>query len=208
MKEERDYIRDIAEIRTMMERSSKFLSLSGWAGILAGIYALAGAYIAYKLFNFNPDTIIYSPSDAASVSPGLLKVILLATGILLLAISTAVVLSNKQANKRGEKVWNATSRRLLVNMAVPLVTGGILILILISKGLIGLIAPLTLLFYGLALFNASKVTYAEVKFLGLIQMGLGLLSAYFVSYSLLFWALGFGLLHIIYGIYLHFKYER
>ncbi|HEU4901946.1 MAG TPA: hypothetical protein VFT06_04115 [Flavisolibacter sp.] len=208
MKEEQDYIRDIAEIRTMMERSSKFLSLSGWAGILAGIYALAGAYIAYKLFNFNPDTIVYSPSDAASVSPGLLKVILLATGILLLAISTAVVLSNKQANKRGEKVWNATSRRLLVNMAVPLVTGGILILILISKGLIGLIAPLTLLFYGLALFNASKVTYAEVKFLGLIQMGLGLLSAYFVSYSLLFWALGFGLLHIIYGIYLHFKYER
>jgi hypothetical protein len=208
MKEEQDYIRDIAEIRTMMERSSRFLSLSGWAGILAGIYALAGAYIAYKFFDFNPDKIVYSPSDAESLSPGLLKVIFLATGILLLAISTAIVLSSKQANKRGEKIWNATSRRLLVNMAVPLVAGGILILILLSKDLIGLIAPLTLLFYGLALFNASKVTYAEVKFLGLIQIGLGLLSAYFVSYSLLFWALGFGVIHIIYGIYLHFKYQR
>lgn len=208
MKEEQDYIRDIAEIRTMMERSSKFLSLSGWAGILAGLYALAGAFIAYKFFDFNPDKIVYSPEDTESFPPGLLKVIFLGTGILLLAVSTAVILSTKQASKRGEKIWNATSRRLLVNMAVPLVAGGILILILLAKGLIGLIAPLTLLFYGLALFNASKVTYAEVKFLGLLQIGLGLLSAYFLPYSLLFWALGFGVLHIIYGIYLHFKYER
>lgn len=208
MKEEQDYIRDIAEIRTMMERSSKFLSLSGWAGILAGIYALAGAVIANKFFAFNPDKILYSPSDADSLSDGLLKVVLLAAVVLVLAISTAVILSTKQANKRGEKIWNATSRRLLINMAVPLVAGGILILILLSKDLIGLLAPVTLLFYGLALFNAGKVTYAEIKFLGLIQIVLGLLGAYFVSYSLLFWALGFGIFHIVYGIYIHFKYER
>lgn len=208
MKEEQDYIRDIAEIRTMMERSSKFLSLSGWAGILAGIYALAGAVIAYKFFAFNPDKILYSPSDAERLSAGLLKVVLLAAVVLVLAISTAVILSTKQANKRGEKIWNATSRRLLINMAVPLVAGGILILILLSKDLIGLLAPVTLLFYGLALFNAGKVTYAEIKFLGLIQIVLGLLGAYFVSYSLLFWAIGFGIFHIVYGIYIHFKYER
>jgi len=208
MKEEQDYIRDISEIRSMMERSSKFLSLSGWAGIMAGIYALAGAYVAYKIFHFNPNEIVYSTTTSGNLSSGLLQVILLAIVILILALGTAIFLSYKKANKKGEKLWNATAKRLVSYMAVPLIAGGVLILILISKGLIGLIAPFSLLFYGLALFNASKFTYEEVKILGLIQIGFGLISSYFVVYGLLFWALGFGVVHIIYGIYLHYKYER
>lgn len=194
-------------MRSMMERSSKFLSLSGLAGIMAGIYALSGAYIAYKLFYFNPDEIVYS-TTSGSLSSSLLKVIFLAFIILILAIGTAMFLSYKKANKKGEKLWNATAKRLLINMAVPLIAGGLLILILISKGLIGLIAPFTLLFYGLALYNASKFTYEEVKSLGLIEIGLGLISSYLVGYGLLFWALGFGVVHIIYGIYMHYRYER
>lgn len=208
MKKDQDYLRDIAEIRTMMERSSKFLSLSGWAGILAGIYALIGAYIAYKFFGFNPDEIIYSPTQSGTLSSSVLNVIYLANAILLLALFTAILLSYNNAHKRGEKVWNPTARRLLINMAVPLIVGGLLILILISKGMIGLIAPFTLLFYGLALFNASKFTYNEVRILGLIELGLGLVSSYFVEYGLLIWAFGFGVIHIIYGIYMHYRYER
>ena len=207
MKEEQDYIRDIAEIRSMMERSSKFLSLSGWAGIMAGVYALSGAYIAYKVFYFNPDRIVYNTISSDSVSSSLLNVIFLAIVILILAIATAVLLSYRKANKRGEKLWNPTARRLLMNMAVPLVAGGLLILILISKGLIGLIAPCSLLFYGLALYNASKFTYEEVKILGITQMGLGLISSYFIEYGLLLWAIGFGAIHIVYGIYMHYRYE-
>ncbi len=207
MKEEQDYIRDIAEMRSMMERTSKFLSLSGLAGMMAGLYALSGAYIAYKFFNFNPDEIVYS-TTSGRLSSSLLKVIFLAFIILILAIGTAMFLSYKKANKKGEKLWNATAKRLLINMAVPLIVGGLLILILISKGFIGLIAPFTLLFYGLALYNASKFTYEEVRSLGLIEIGLGLISSYFVGYGLLFWALGFGVVHIIYGIYMHYRYER
>ena len=210
MKEEQDYSRDIADIRSMMERSSKFGSLSGWAGIMAGIYALAGAYIAWKVLNFQPTEIVDVDISTATVDLlfNLLPVFFLAIGILVLAGSTALFFSYKRANKRGEKLWNATSRRLLVNMAVPLITGGLLILILISKGMIGLIAPLTLLFYGLALYNASKFTYEEVRILGIIQIILGLISANFVEYGLLIWAVGFGIVHIIYGIYIHYKYER
>lgn len=207
MKEEQDYIRDIAEMRSMMERSSRFLSLSGLAGIMAGIYALAGAYIAYKVFYFNHGQIVDTIPDPA-VSSSLLNVIFLAIAILILAVGTAIFLSYKKAHKRREKFWNATSRRLLVNMAVPLLAGGLVIIILIAKGLIGFIAPFTLLFYGLALYNASKFTYSEVKSLGLIEIGLGLISSWFVEYGLLFWAIGFGLVHIIYGIYLHYRYER
>lgn len=201
MKEERDYTQDIAEIRTMMERSSKFLSLSGLAGIMAGMYALAGAYVAYGVFGFNPDEIFYSSSD-------LPKIILLALGVLILALVTAVYLSRKKAVEKGETIWNATSRRLLANIAVPLVAGGILIVVLISKGLIGLIVPVMLLFYGIALFTAGNYTIKEVKSMGIVQMGLGLLSAWFIEYGLLIWTVGFGVVHIIYGVYMHFRYER
>jgi len=205
---EKDYIRDIAEIRSMMERTSKFLSLSGWAGVMAGIYALTGVYLAYQHFHFSPNEIAYpaaEPENGVTTLPYLVAVALI---VLALAVGTAVFLSYKKANKRGEKIWNATSRRMLADMAIPLVAGGLLILILIAKGLIGLVVPITLLFYGLALYNAGKFTYGEVKMLGLIEIGLGLISAYFINYGLLLWSIGFGLLHIIYGIYIHYKYER
>ncbi|HYD22953.1 MAG TPA: hypothetical protein VEB40_15830 [Flavipsychrobacter sp.] len=199
MAEEKDHIRDLAEIRSMMERSSKFLSLAGWAGIMAGIYALAGVYIAHNILHFRPDE--EAPDD-------LRQLCLLAVAILVLAIGTALLLSGRKASTRGERGWNATSRRLLAHMAVPLAAGGVLILILLSQGMIGLIVPMTLIFYGLALFNAGKFTYGEVKFMGIIQIVLGLLSAYFVAFGLFFWAIGFGIVHIAYGIYIHYKYER
>ncbi len=208
MKKEQDYIQDLAEIRSMMERSTKFLSLSGLAGVMAGVYALAGAGIAYYFFHFNPDHVVNNRIQSILFPSDLPKVVFLAIIVLILAVGTAVFLSFKKANKKEEKVWNSTSRRLLINMAVPLVTGGILILILLSKQVIGLIAPLTLVFYGIALYNASKFTYDDVKFLGLIQIGLGLVSTYYIEYSLLIWAIGFGFVHIIYGIYLYFRYEQ
>jgi hypothetical protein len=136
------------------------------------------------------------------------EVIFLAILVLIMAIGTAIFLSYRKADKRSEKIWNSTSKRLLIDMAVPLLAGGILIIVLLSKGFIGLMAPISLLFYGLAIYNASKFTFNEMKFLGLIQIGLGLLSSYFIEYGLLFWALGFGVVHIVYGIYMHFRHDR
>lgn len=208
MSEERNYSRDLAEIRSMMERSTKFMSLSGLAGIMAGIYALAGAWIAWRHLGFTPGGIVYRPAASDSLESSLPQVVLLGLLVLILAVGTAIFLSSRKAGRRGEKAWNATSRRLIANMAVPLAAGGILILIFLSKGLIGLMPPATLLFYGLALYNASKFTFDDVKFLGLIQMALGLASFYFVAWGLLFWAVGFGAVHIIYGIYMHLRYER
>ena len=201
MKDEQDYIRNIAEIRSMMERTSKFLSLSGWAGIIAGIYALSGAWIASYVFGFNPNDIFYS-------SPNLPNVVMLACFVLILAWVTAIYFSWKKSRQRSEKVWNTTSRRLLTHMAVPLVSGGIFILFLMSNGLTGLIAPLTLLFYGLALYNAGTYTIFEVRLMGMIQIALGLINCWFIEFGLIFWAIGFGIVHITYGIYMHFRYER
>jgi hypothetical protein len=204
MNEKPDYARDITEIRSMMERSTKFLSLSGLAGILAGIYALAGAFISYQVLDFNPDDLTVRNTTEST----LWKVVILALIVLILALGTAIYLSWQKAHKNGEKFWNATTRRVISAMAVPLVAGGLLTLALMLKGLTGLMAPFTLIFYGLALYNTSKFTYDEVKTMGLIEIALGLISAYYVGFGLICWALGFGVVHIIYGIYLHYKYER
>lgn len=201
MKDQKDYKQDIADIRSMMERSSKFLSLSGWAGIMAGVYALLGAYLAYWFYEFNPDQLDYRSSN-------LQEVIFLALVILILALGTAIALSYRKGKRKGEKLWNPTSRRLLLHMSLPLLVGGVLLIILISKGLTGLVAPLSMIFYGLAIFNASKFTFEDIKILGLVQISLGLVGVYVVELGILLWALGFGVAHVIYGIYMHYRYER
>jgi len=150
MKNQEDYIRDLAEIRSMMERSSKFMSLSGWAGILAGIYALTGAYIAYVHLGFNPDQLFYDDKEAGDVYADFTLLIALALVILLLAIGTAILLSTQKAQKRREKAWNATSKRLLMRMSVPLIVGGLLVLILFVKRIGGVACTfnLTVLRFG------------------------------------------------------------
>ncbi|MFA7290094.1 MAG: hypothetical protein WC055_14555 [Melioribacteraceae bacterium] len=208
MKNQENYIQEISEIRSMMERSSKFLSLSGWSGIIAGIYALAGAFIASYYLNFNPDRLFYDINSSSSFIPIIPNLILLAILILFFTLSTAILLSYNKAKKKGEVIWNAASRQLLINLFVPIIAGSIFIWLLFINNIAGLLAPASLLFYGLALFNASKFTYGEVKFLGIIQISLGLISFYFIEYSLMFWAIGFGIVHIFYGIFIYMHYER
>lgn len=208
MKTEQDYIKDITEIRTMMERSTRFLSLTGWSGILAGVYALIGAGTAY--FVFYTDDVLrgYNTIGREETNNILTPIFLLAAVVLILALSTAVLLSWRKAKKNKEILWNAAARRLVINLMIPLFSGGVFAMLLYLKGYVLLIAPITLIFYGLALLNASKFTFEEVRYFGVIEIVLGLLATYFIGYGLLFWAVGFGVLHIVYGIYMHLKYER
>lgn len=196
MKTEKEYLKDLTEIRSMMERSTKFLSLTGLSGILAGVYAMGGAYLAY-FWIYISDSVI----DVANL-------FFLAIGILVFALVTAAFLSHKRSKKNGELLWNPVAKRLVMNLAIPLISGGIFIAILFMKDSLELIAPAMLIFYGLALVNAGKFTFEEVKFFGIIEILMGLIAAYFTSYGLLFWALGFGFMHVVYGIYMHLKYER
>ena len=208
MKTDEEYIKDLSEIRHMMEKSTKFLSLAGWSGIMAGIYALAGAYVIYLQFGSGAVEILHGGISNPGMQENILKVIAIATVVLILAVGTCIFLSHKKARKNNEVLWNATTRRLVLNMAIPLTAGGLLILILISNGRYELMAPLTLIFYGLSLVNASRFTFDELRYMGIFEIALGLLSAYLIDLSLLLWSLGFGILHIIYGIYMHWRYER
>jgi uncharacterized protein YjeT (DUF2065 family) len=128
--------------------------------------------------------------------------------VLFASIIVAISLSMRKARTKGVKIWDSAAKRLLINMFIPLCAGGVFCLILIYHGLIGFVAPATLIFYGLALINASKYTLNDIRYLGLTEVGIGLLAAIWIGYGLLFWAIGFGIIHILYGAAMYYKYER
>ena len=205
--ENEKYLNDISEIKNMMNKSSRFISLSGLSGILAGIYSLVGAWFAYRIIYFDNATIGSYRSLIISYD-AVIKLFLIAAAVILLSIVTGLLLSVQKANKANEKLWNPTSKRLLINFLIPLVTGGFFIVFLLEKEILSIIAPLMLIFYGLACVNASKFTFGDVRYLGITMIGLGLLSTWFIGYGLLFWALGFGVCHIVYGSLMYIKYDR
>ena len=204
--DKQNYLEDLKEIKEIMNRSSRFISLSGLSGVSAGVFALLGAYAAYEIVYSNQNYLIYR--SATITSESILNLFLVALATLFGAISTGIYFTTRQSRKLKQKVWDAQSRRLLINLAIPLVTGGVLALLLLKEGYIGLVAPLTLIFYGLALVNASKYTLTELRSLGILEIILGLIGVYYIGYGLIFWAFGFGILHIVYGLMMHFKYQQ
>ena len=202
--EENKYLNDLHEIRQMMRKSTLFLSLSGLSGVLAGVYALIGAAGVYMLLEhhyiYYPYVLIESRTFKAIMA--------IALAVLVASLVTAYLFSARKAKRSGESLVNATAKRVLYNFAIPLLTGGLLSVLLIKNGYYGLLAPMTLIFYGLACVNVSKYTFGDVHYLGITEIVLGLLAVYFPGYGLLFWTLGFGVCHVLYGGIMHFKYER
>ncbi len=205
MKKEQ-HLQDLTDIKDIMNRSSRFMSLSGMAGVMAGIFALVGAYSAYTTIYEGQDYMAYR--KAFVTFDDLMQLLLVAATVLVLSVGSGIYFSYRKAKKNEESFWNDQAGRVLTNLMIPLATGGLLCLILLSKGYIGVIAPLTLIFYGLALVNASKYTLTEIRSLGILEIIVGLAAMQFIGYGLLFWAVGFGALHIIYGIAMYIKYER
>jgi hypothetical protein len=204
-------IEQLTEIRNMMERSSRFISLSGLSGVAAGIFALAGAGIAFFYLGYDHGhirTVSYLSERVYSrLTDSLQFIILDALIVLFLACAAAIFFTSRKARKKGLKIWDATARRMVINLMIPLASGGIYCLFLIYHHLVFLLAPATLLFYGLALLNAGKYTYHEIRVLGISEIILGLMASWLIGYGLLFWAIGFGVMHIFYGLMMYFRYE-
>jgi hypothetical protein len=206
MKEERSYQEDIESIRKLMERSVKFISLSGLSGIASGAYALIGAGIAAYVLNYPLSRSGFVEAERADNSLAL-KVALIAGGVLAASLVTGYWLSARKSKRLGAKIWDASAKRLFINLAVPLVTGGIFIGLLWTRGHVEMIAPVSLIFYGLALINASPNVYEEVRYVGYSEILIGLIAAAWPGYGLLFWAIGFGVVHILYGAVMYKKYD-
>jgi len=215
--ENKDIYDDISSIKNIMERSTKFISLAGLSGVMAGIYALIGAGIAYMIIpQYNTISVAdydkaYTETASGNTYHSLsveLILFVVALVILFLSIGTGILLSARKARRNNQSVWNPSSKSLANAGLLPLLTGGCFAFILYLQHHYGTIAPTCLVFYGLALVSASKYTYGDVKWLGLLEIILGLISLMQPGYGLCFWALGFGVLHILYGTIMYFKYDR
>lgn len=209
MSDQQQSLEAIQDIKKMMERSSRFLSLSGLSGVSAGIFALAGSLFGYRWIYDYYDR--YEMRQAySSVDFRYLKwdLVMLAMVILAAALLSAFYFTWRKAKRNNLPIWDHTSRKMLVNLFIPLITGGIFVFGLLHYNEWRFIAPVCLIFYGLALVNASKYTLSDIRYVGIIEIVLGLVNMWWIGYGLQFWAVGFGVLHIIYGTLMWWKYDR
>jgi membrane protein implicated in regulation of membrane protease activity len=206
---EQQHLETLSDIKRMMERSSRFISLSGLSGISAGITALVGGAVAHSWLKAYYDrwesTRTFSMGDFEELK---IKLIVLAGVVLCVALLLGTFFTWRRASRNGLPIWDATSRKVLINVAIPLAAGGAFIGGLLFNHLEVMIAPTCLVFYGLALVNASKYTLSDIRYLGITEIILGVVNLFFLRRGLYFWLVGFGILHIIYGALMWWKYER
>ena len=216
-----DSLQTLHEIRSIMERSARFISLSGWSGVWAGCTALAGAFIAGSWLNDlgamyghldvqshmrGRSTNFYDPYNY--IDGYTVEFLLLAAAIFIVALAGGFFFTWRKVKAQGHRLWNHASKQLLFQVALPLAAGGIFCLSFLLNGNVKYIGPACLVFYGLALINGSKYTLSDIRYLGILEVILGCICLFFPGYSLYFWALGFGILHILYGIIMWNKYDK
>ena len=201
----------LQEIRSIMDRSARFISLSGWSGIWAGSTALIGACIAYNWMQKPEYKYIRIEAGEGSINyfdPFIQRFILLAFGVFVIAFIGGIYFTFRKANRNGQKLWNNASRQMLYQLFFPLFAGAVFTLMFIYYGCGMFIAPTCLVFYGLALISASRYTLSDIRYLGTLDVALGCAALFFPGYGLYFWALGFGVLHILYGAVMWNKYDK
>lgn len=200
--EQKDLLDDLSSIKNIMERSTRFISLSGLSGVMAGVYAILGAVYALTIFQKE------KLSGQTYHDEAIMQLTLTAVVVLVLSVSTGIWLTIRKARRKGLTVWNPVSRAFLLSGGIPLATGGLFVIIVLLQQHFSIISAGCLIFYGLALVSASHHTFGDVKWLGIFEILIGLTALAIPGYGFLLWVLGFGVMHILYGAIMHFKYDR
>ena len=196
---------ELSEIKSMMERSKRFLSLSGIAGIPVGLTALAG--IAAINFTIHQSWNVWLLPETLNLSTIQLIWLGVITALMFgIAAIITWILSHKKVPT--QKLASPPSKKFLEALAIPIAFGTVACLLFAKNELYAYIPGLSLLMYGLGMIQAAQHSFQELKRLGLALAVLGLVAFLAPTYSLILWAMGFGGLHILYGIWMHQKYDR
>ena len=198
-------IETLHEIRGIMNRSTRFLSLSGWSGVWAGSTALLGAYIAHGWLQTTDYLFVGSAGFFDNMT---LRFVFLAISIFMVALAGGFYFTFRKAKRQEQSLWSNALRQMLTQLFCPIIAGGVFAIVFINHGNMMYIAPACLAFYGLALISASRYTLSDIRYLGMLEVGLGCVCLFFPGYGLYFWAFGFGVLHILYGIFMWNKYDK
>lgn len=194
-------LKTLQEIHSIMDKSARFISLSGWSGVWAGTIALAGSLVAKNWLDKLP-----AGYEAYNTIAG--RFVLLALTVLVIAFVGAYYFTWKKAKLQGGNIWNSASKRMLAQIAIPMTAGAVFALHFLYAHLETYVVPVCLAFYGLALINGSKYTLSDIKYLGLSIVALGCINLFMPGMGLIFWAIGFGVLHILYGLFMWNKYDK
>lgn len=205
MDEKKDYLGDLKTIRGIMERSTRFISLSGISGIFSGIFAIAGAFIVYRILDGSFSLSVIKGSGLFT-DTRLIAILIVAIAVLVITLLVAIGLSYRKAVSQQQALWGPGSKQFLAALLIPLVSGGLFVLILVMQGFYLLIIPACLIFYGIALVQGARYTISGIQWLGYGEIMLALAGAFFPGYDLIFWIAGFGILNIIYGIIMSIRY--
>lgn len=215
MTDQNHHLDTLKDIKQMMERSSRFISLSGLSGIAAGICALTGAWFAHDIIDNNKDAVTNLRAMPNGIDRSISigdwmgnQLFQIAVFTFIAAFILAFIFTYIRSKKTNTPIWGAMAKRVMINVALPMIVGGIYLLKLMENEAYGYIAPGCLIFYGFGVLNASKYTLNEVRYLSYGLLLLGIINLWYIGYGIYFWALGFGVLHIIYGILMWWKYER
>jgi hypothetical protein len=180
----------LSDIRRLMERSSRFSLLSGYSLIAAGICGLAGVWQAHRevmQWRMHP-----GGEHLAD------RLILTGSLTLVAALALGYAFTWGKVRRQQVPLWDAVVRKVSIHFAIPLFTGGVFVVGMIYWGQYQFIATACLVFYGLALVNASHFTVRPIRMLGLMQLLLGFICL-FTGYNLICLMLGFGIMNILAG---------
>jgi hypothetical protein len=210
MNQSDQHLEDIKVIKKIMEESSRFLSLSGLSGIVAGLLAIAGAVVANLIITGSSVAEEWYSVPFVGEDDGIRTIILLLTDmavVLVLSLTAAVIFSGRKAKQTGHSAWTPVTRRMLASLILPLVAGGLFILITLTRVPANITVASTLIFYGLAVISAGKFTFGEIHWLGVLEVMTGLICLLLPQWSVFIWAAGFGIIHIGYGLFMHLRYK-
>lgn len=198
------------EICSIMECFFCFIFFSGFFGVVVGIWVLFGVVVVFWYLGvmFFEGIIFYDCIfdyfiGFDFISFFFFDVVL----VLILVLAIGIYFMIWKVCWKGLFVWDWFICWFLINLFILLVVGGIFCLVFIKYGEVDFIVLVILIFYGLVFFNVSKYIFNDICYLGLMEVGLGFIFVFFIGYGLEFWAIGFGILYIFYGIVMYFKYE-
>lgn len=209
---EKEVKKTLSDIRDMMSKSSRFQSVSGYSIVVVGLLAAVASLItavfigvengfpcSEKLQHFAVmDTAVRTKSIAI-------------TGMVLFALSLLTVFFFAYIKSKRHQLRFAFDKRMgqmLLDFFIPLAVGGVLSIVLVMQQHYGLTSSIMLIFYGLALVNCSHYTYPVFRYLGYVELLLGIIDCFTMSHALLTWFLGFSVAHIVFGIVYILLFDR
>ena len=182
-----------------MQQYTSYFSLSGFSGILLGIYGLLMVYVLHILTSTYGDGF-----DGSSQLPiALLEIVITIFGIVMILISlfTLWIRARRENKKQNSKLWNPFSKKTRLQTLVPLIFFIAVLIIVANKGYYSLITPLLLFLYGILLLNVSRVSLKRLRLLAIAEMILGIIAYFIYDNELLFLAIGLGAFHLLYGVF-------